>query len=129
MNKIKVLFLSMALLSLPLTFQSCTKIKFKKSTGVGEFSAQGKSKTKTFDWENSQSKASFTMDITGAESGSMTMEVFDGTGTKLIDEIVTVGGVDSYSACSAFGNPGTWSVTITITDFNGKGSYTLTEGC
>lgn len=115
-----------------LTMSSCKKatINVNGTTGDGDVTGKGGSTSETFDWTNNQSTAEYNMDITSAAGGSMQLMVEDAGGQTVINQTLTAGqGDDSKSGCSSSGTAGTWKVTITLTDFDGDGSYSLSEGC
>lgn len=96
----------------------------------GDVTGCGGSVTETHNWTNNQSKAELNMDITSTPGGSFQIVVTDADGIEVLNETLTVGvGDDSKTKCSASGTPGTWTVAITLTDFNGDGSFTLSQGC
>ena len=100
------------------------------ATGDGDVTGSGGTATSTHNWTNSQSKAELNMDITAASGGSFQVIVKDADGNEVINETLTVGvGDDSKSGCSTAGTAGEWSVTVTLTDFNGDGSFSLSQGC
>ena len=100
------------------------------ATGDGDVTGGGGTATSTHNWTNSQSKAELNMDITAASGGSFQVIVKDADGNEVINETLTVGvGDDSKNVCSTAGTAGEWSVTVTLTDFNGDGSFSLSQGC
>jgi hypothetical protein len=57
------------------------------------------------------------------------MIVEDSEGNTVLDRSLN-GAIepDSFSGVTSAGEPGNWTVTINVTNFNGDGSVTLTEG-
>lgn len=111
---------------------SCTYpvISFNPGGDDGDVIGGGGSATSTFDWTNSNSRAELNMDITSASGGSLQIVVDDADGVEVINETLTVGvGDDSRNVCSASGTAGTWTVTVTVTNFDGDASYSLSQGC
>ena len=111
---------------------SCTYpiINFNPAGDDGDVTGEGGSATSTFDWTNSLARAELNMDITAASGGSFQVIVLDADGNEVLNETLTVGvGDDSKTVCSAAGTAGTWSVTVNLTNFDGDGSYTLSQGC
>ena len=105
-------------------------INFTPATNDGDVTGGGGDATSTFDWNNTLATAELNMDITAASGGSFQITVKDADGTIVINETLTVGvGDDSRTVCSASGTPGTWTITVTVTDFSGDGSYSLSQGC
>ncbi|MFV8226443.1 hypothetical protein [Christiangramia aquimixticola] len=95
----------------------------------GDFTGNGGSAVKTFFWENSLITAEYNADITASSNGLFKMEVKDANGNLVLNKSLR-GGVepDSFSGVTTSGTPGTWSVTITLSSFNGDGSFSLSEG-
>lgn len=95
----------------------------------GDFTGDGGSVTKSFDWQNSSSTAEYNADITATTDGIFRMVVRDADGTIVLDRTLD-GAVepDSFSGVTSSGTAGLWSVTITLTNFNGDGSFSLSEG-
>lgn len=145
-NSIKLGLLAIALVGAT-TFTSCKKYKKYDngevventftgnvnvgSTGAdpgGDFTGNGDSGTYSFVWDNSSKKANVNCDITSS-SGSVQMIINDAKGNEVLNETLTAGsGVDSFSKVTEEGKSGKWLVTITLTDFNGDGSYSLSPG-
>ena len=95
----------------------------------GDFTGDGGTITKTFDWQNALSTADYNADITTAADGTFKFVVKDADGTVVLDKSLS-GAVepDSFSGVTSSGTAGLWSVTITLTSFNGDGSFSLSEG-
>ena len=95
----------------------------------GDFIGDGGSATKTFDWQNNLSTADYNADITASSEGIFKMVVKDADGTIVLDRSLN-GAVepDSFSGVTSSGTSGLWSVEITLTTFNGDGSFSLSEG-
>ena len=62
-------------------------------------------------------------------AGSERFVVTDSEGTIVLDRNL-IGGTepDTIGGVTQVGEPGNWAVTITITSFNGDGSYSLSAG-
>ncbi|MDG1573405.1 hypothetical protein OZ410_13835 [Robiginitalea sp. M366] len=93
------------------------------------FTGNGGTATRSFVWNNNLSTADFNADITSTASGSFQMIVEDSQGMVVLDRTIlgsnqedTIGGV------TAAGSAGLWTVTIIVTNFNGDGSFSLSEG-
>lgn len=98
------------------------------STGTnpgGDFTGNGDSGTYSFIWDNSSDKAELNYDIT-TSAGSVTFVLKDAKGDEVLNQTRTAGGEDTFSGRSSEGKAGKWLVEITLTDFNGDGSYSLT---
>lgn len=95
----------------------------------GDFVGNGGSTFETFNWQNSLNTADYNADITASTNGSFQMIVKDSGGKTVLDRSLN-GNVepDTFSGVTSAGAAGTWTVTITITNFNGDGSFTLSEG-
>ena len=95
----------------------------------GDFTGDGGSVTRTFNWQNALTTADYNADITATATGMFTMVVRDADGTVVLDRSLD-GAVepDSFSGVTSAGTSGNWSVTISVTNFNGDGSYSLSEG-
>tara|TARA_R110002049_G_scaffold88627_8_gene223508 strand:- start:127 stop:564 length:438 start_codon:yes stop_codon:yes gene_type:complete len=95
----------------------------------GDFTGNGGSVTRTFTWQNSLTTADYNADITATVTGMFTMVVRDADGTVVLDRSLD-GAVepDSFSGVTSAGTSGIWSVTISVTNFNGDGSFSLSEG-
>jgi len=95
----------------------------------GDFTGNGGNATKTFNWQNSLSTADYNADITATSTGNFQMVVKDADGNTVLDRSLTGGTEpDSFSGVTSSGTSGAWSVTISIANFNGDGSFSLSEG-
>lgn len=95
----------------------------------GDFTGSGGSVSRTFNWINSLSTAEYNADFTASATGIFRMVVKDITGKTVLDRSLTgATEPDSFSGVTSTGSPGEWSVTITLTSFNGDGSFSLSEG-
>lgn len=95
----------------------------------GDFTGNGGSASRTFVWLNNLSTADYNADITATAEGSFNIIVRDADGTTVLDR--TLNGAsepDSIDGVTSAGTSGLWSVTITLVDFNGDGSFSLSEG-
>ncbi|WP_243735748.1 hypothetical protein [Christiangramia sabulilitoris] len=95
----------------------------------GDFTGNGGSAERTFLWRNSLNTADYNADITSSTNGLFKMEVKDADGNVVLNKTLR-GGVepDSFSGVTASGTSGIWSVTISLSSFNGDGSFSLSEG-
>ena len=95
----------------------------------GDFVGDGGSVTRTFAWSNSLSRADYNADITATAEGQFQMIVRDSEEMIVLDRSLD-GAVepDSFSGVTSAGTSGIWTVTIVLTDFNGDGSFSLSEG-
>ena len=107
------------------TFTGNVAVSSTGSDPGGDFTGNGDSGTYSFAWENSKTKAELNFDIT-SPTGSVQFILNDRKGTEVLNQTISGGsGVDSYSGVSSGGKPGTWKVTMILTDFNGDGSYSI----
>ena len=93
------------------------------------FTGNGGSASRSFIWNNNLNTADYNADITALAEGTFRIIVEDSEGTTVLDRIIdgntepdTIGGVTSSGAS------GIWTVNIQVTDFNGDGSFSLSEG-
>lgn len=95
----------------------------------GDVTGNGGSASKDYTWNNSLSTADYNMDITATKSGSFQLLVKDANGKIVLDKTIIAGqGEDSKSGVTTAGEPGAWTVTVKLTDFNGDGSFSLSKG-
>jgi hypothetical protein len=95
----------------------------------GDFTGNGGNASRTINWTNNLTTADFNADITATASGIFKIVVADANGTVVLNR--TLNGAtepDSIDGVTSSGVPGNWTVTITLTTFNGNGSYSLSEG-
>ena len=95
----------------------------------GDFVGNGGSVTRVFSWSNSLNRADYNADITATADGMFQMIVRDADEAIVLDRSLD-GAVepDSFSGVTSAGTSGIWTVTIILTDFNGDGSFSLSEG-
>ncbi|MDE3743412.1 hypothetical protein [Maribacter polysaccharolyticus] len=95
----------------------------------GDFTGNGGSTSQTFEYQNGLATADYNADITASAGSIFQMIVRDADGTVVLDRSLN-GNIepDSFSGVTSSGTVGTWSVTINLTDFNGDGSFSLSEG-
>ena len=95
----------------------------------GDFTGNGGNTSETFEYQNRLPTADYNADITASSDGFFQMIVRDADGTVVLDRMLN-GNVepDSFSGVTSAGAAGTWTVTINLTDFNGDGSFSLSEG-
>jgi hypothetical protein len=95
----------------------------------GDFNGNGGNASRTYSWQNSLSTADYNADITASTRGLFQIIVKDSNGVTVLDRSIN-GNVepDSFSGVSAAGTAGIWTITISVSNFNGDGSFTLSEG-
>ena len=95
----------------------------------GDFTGSGGNASRTINWTNNLATADYNADITATASGTFQIVVADSEGTVVLDRTLNGGTEpDSIDGVTQAGEPGNWTVTITITSFNGDGSYSLSAG-
>ncbi len=95
----------------------------------GDFTGNGGTVARTFVWQNLLSTADYNADITATTDGIFNMVVKDADENVVLNKTLN-GAVepDSFSGVTSSGTTGIWSVTITLTSFDGDGSFSLSEG-
>jgi hypothetical protein len=95
----------------------------------GDFTGDGGNGSRTINWTNNLATADYNADITATASGTFQIVVADANGTVVLDRSLNGGTEpDSIDGVTNAGEPGNWTVTITLTSFNGDGSYSLSAG-
>ncbi|MEW2922478.1 hypothetical protein AB1A65_13465 [Muricauda sp. ANG21] len=93
------------------------------------FTGNGGSATRVFSWNNNLTTADYNADITSTSEGSFRIIVEDSEATVVLDRTIQGGaGPDSIDGVTSAGVSGIWTVTIIVTNFNGDGSFSLSEG-
>ena len=95
----------------------------------GDFTGNGGNASRIINWTNNLTTADFNADITATASGIFKIVVADANGIVVLNR--TLNGAtepDSIDGVTSSGVPGNWTVTITLTSFNGNGSYSLSAG-
>jgi hypothetical protein len=121
------------------TFTSCSDddgptVKITVNEGPsgdigGDFTGNGGSGSRTINWTNNLATADYNADITATSSGTFQMVVRDANGTIVLNRSLQGGTEpDSIDGVTNAGQPGNWTVTITLTSFKGDGSYSLSAG-
>ena len=95
----------------------------------GDFTGRGGNGSRTINWTNNLATADYNADITATSTGTFQMVVRDADGTIVLDRSLSGNTEpDSMDGVTSSGEPGNWTVTITLTAFNGDGSYSLSAG-
>ncbi len=93
------------------------------------FTGNGGTATRIFSWNNNLSTADYNADITATSEGSFQIVVRDSEETIVLDRTIQGGTEpDSIDGVTSSGVSGIWTVTIDVTNFNGDGSFSLSEG-
>ena len=93
------------------------------------FTGNGGTVTRSFIWNNNLSTADYNADITASAEGSFRMIVEDADGATVLDRTIQGGAEpDSIDGVTDAGTSGIWTVTITVRNFKGDGSFSLSEG-
>ncbi len=91
----------------------------------GDISGSGGSASSSKTFTQSSSTLGWDMSI-NASAGSFNLRVTDADGTEVINQTLTAGsGPQSADGTSAAGTTGTWTATVTLTDFSGTGDYSF----
>jgi len=140
MKFFKVTLLILTIISINLLLTSCNKdddpfAKITLTQGIdgdisgGDFIGDGGSTSKTFNWTNNRPTAEYNADITASKTGLFQMVVKDSEGTIVLDKSLNASvEPDSFSGVTADGVEGMWTVTINVSNFNGDGSFSLSQG-
>ncbi|MCF7560953.1 hypothetical protein L3X39_09925 [Sabulilitoribacter multivorans] len=95
----------------------------------GDFTGNGGNTSRIINWTNNLATADYNADITATANGTFKMVVADANGTVVLDRTLNGGTEpDTIDGVTSSGEPGNWTVTITLTSFNGDGSYSLSAG-
>ena len=108
-------------------------ISLQTNAGSDDFDADvigtGGSVSKSYAWNNNLSTVDYNMDITAATGGSFQLVLKDVNGLIVLDKTLNGGTEpDSYSGVSSQGEPGEWTVIVTLNEFMGDGSFSISEG-
>lgn len=92
----------------------------------GDFTGNGGDTSGTYTWPNNLSTADYNADITAPAPSSFNMVIKDANGNTVLERSL-LGGTepDSFSGVTQSGTPGTWSVTLTLINFKGDGSFSI----
>lgn len=93
------------------------------------FTGNGGTVSRDFIWNNNLATADYNADITATSAGTFRMIVEDSEGSVVLDR--TIDGAtepDSIDGVTSAGASGIWTVIIEVTNFNGDGSFSLSEG-
>jgi len=95
----------------------------------GDVTGNGGSATKIFTWNNASTTADYNMDITSAATGTFRFVMKDANNTTVLDKTLQ-GNIepDTFSGVTSAGTAGDWTITLTLTNFNGDGSYSASSG-
>ena len=108
---------------------SITVVEETNGDTGGDFTGNGGTATRTFVWQNSQTTAEYNADITATATGVFNMILLDAEGTEVLNRSLgETAEPDSFSGVTVAGVAGEWTVTITVTNFSGDGSYSLSAG-
>jgi hypothetical protein len=82
--------------------------------------------TSTFGWDNTKSRAEYRLELFTGTAGSVRAIISDDKGTVVVNRDIPTSDPDSTwlrMGSSSPGSPGTWSIDLILTDFNGTGSF------
>ena len=95
----------------------------------GDVTGNGGSTSESYVWNNSLASANWNMDITATNGGSFRLIIEDAEGAIVLDRILTAGeGEDTADGVTDLGTAGEWTIRVTLTDFNGDGSFSTSPG-
>ncbi|MBL4578733.1 MAG: hypothetical protein JKY18_02030 [Flavobacteriales bacterium] len=106
---------------------NCTFPTINVSSGgkSGDIKGAGGTASNTWTFTNNNSTTGWDMSI-GATSGSFRLVLKDAGAVTVLDKTLTAGsGAQDASGTSSSGTAGTWTATITLTNFNGSGDYSV----
>ena len=93
------------------------------------FTGNGGTTTRMFSWNNNLNTADYNADVTLASEGTFQMIVEDSEGMVVLDRTLQGGSEpDTIGGVTEAGASGIWTVTLRVTNFNGDGSFSLSEG-
>jgi hypothetical protein len=93
------------------------------------FTGNGGSASRSFTWNNNLNTADYNADITTSAQGTFRIIVSDSEGATVLDRTIDGGTEpDTIGGVTSSGTSGLWTVNIQVTDFNGDGSFSLSEG-
>ncbi|WP_430815650.1 hypothetical protein [Carboxylicivirga sp. RSCT41] len=137
MNKLKFRLLNIGTLLLVslLLFTSCDDDDDKFANVIitavgsdldGDVVGNGGGTQKSYTLFNPFKTVDWNMDMTASEGGSFNLLIEDSEGKVVMNQTLEAGrGDDSKSGLSRLGSRGEWTVTITLTNFNGDGSFSI----
>ena len=95
----------------------------------GDVTGDGGSTQRSYTLNNPETTVDWNMDITSARGGSFDLRIADADGNNVLSQTIIKGqGDDTRSGVSNEGTAGEWTITITLSDFNGDGSFSITPG-
>ncbi|GAA4845917.1 hypothetical protein GCM10023331_33370 [Algivirga pacifica] len=95
----------------------------------GDVTGNGGSTQQVYTWNNPEFTVDWNMDITATPGSSFNLRIDDTDDRNVLDQTLRVGlGDDSRSGVSLPGARGQWTITVTLTDFNGDGSFSISPG-
>tara|TARA_R110001606_G_scaffold151997_2_gene292594 strand:- start:1772 stop:2215 length:444 start_codon:yes stop_codon:yes gene_type:complete len=93
------------------------------------FTGNGGSASRSFSWNNNLNTADYNADITANAQGTFRIIVKDSEGATVLDRTIDGGTEpDTIGGVTSSGTSGIWTVNIQVTNFNGDGSFSLSEG-
>lgn len=112
-------------------FQACDKssanIEFQ-SNNDGDFTGNGGDAKDSREWDNNFQQAEYNMDITSDPKGSVTLTIEDANGETVIQRTIQASDPnDSVSGITKKGKTGTWTITVEVKDFDGDGSFSVSQ--
>ena len=137
MRKLQLSALILILLASTFFLSSCNKDEPFATVSInevgsdvgGDVTGDGGSVISSYNWNNPLSTVDWNMDITTSSGGTFNLKIVDSGGATFLDQALTAGqGDDSRSGVSSAGSSGQWTITVTLTNFNGDGSFSISPG-
>ncbi|MBI4393707.1 MAG: hypothetical protein HY556_07935 [Euryarchaeota archaeon] len=82
-----------------------------------------KSGEETFKWENTKTRAS--VNWGGQGTGTFTVQITDSAGTRVLSDAFGGAAQAGNSKTTGAGAPGTWTIVIAFSNFNGQGGFAV----
>ena len=94
---------------------------------AGTFSGVGGTKTETSSWTNDKTEADVMIEFISNSTGKVSMSIKDADGTEVYTGSITGSNTKEKisSANTNTGVAGTWTISVTATDFVGSGDFTV----
>lgn len=91
----------------------------------GDVSGKGGTASSTVTFNNTNNTVGWDMAISATE-GSFNLTILDADGSSVVTNTLTAGsGAQDASGTSTSGTSGTWTATVTLTNFDGTGDYSF----
>jgi hypothetical protein len=95
----------------------------------GDVTGNGGSTSETYNWTNPEPTADWNMDITAASGGTLQLQIRDADGNTVLNQSLSNSSADdTKSGVTSSGTTGTWRITVSVTNFEGDGSFSISPG-